>query len=39
MLLRGISPETPVEVISGEEPAAGATRVIGRVVYIGVVTL
>jgi transcriptional regulator with XRE-family HTH domain len=37
LLLRGISAETPVEVLSGEEAANSATRVIGRIVYLGVV--
>ncbi len=39
LLLRGISTEMPVEVVSGEEAAAGATRVIGHIVYLGVVML
>jgi hypothetical protein len=39
LLLRGISADMPVEVVSAEEAIAGATRVIGRIVYLGVVML
>jgi hypothetical protein len=39
LLLRGISTEMPVEVVSGAETANSATRVIGRIVYLGVVML
>jgi transcriptional regulator with XRE-family HTH domain len=39
LLLRGISPDAPVEVAAGAGASAAATRVIGRIVYLGVVML